>query len=323
MISGSVPASAFPLLAPNGSAGAPSYSFINSPTTGMYSAGANQLDFSTNGVAALLIDANQTFAMGSANSLIHTITANGTAVNGTSLVLKVNTTGGQTDSGGSFGITRTVGNGVLSISGSSSLSDGAVLTLNGGTSANPNLSVFSNAGSVSGTIDAAGNWTLGRASTTSNTITGGTSYTGTAIKGTTTNNSAGAGNVGEYIESVISVAVNAGTTATWTNLTSISLTAGDWQVTGVTAYDANGATITPGTGNNEMAVSVNSGTTTTDQIVGSNQLPLNTALNDRGQSIPSYRLSLAATTTVYLKMKMTYTVATPQQTGRLSAWRMR
>src|SRR4029077_4886616 len=54
---------------------------------------------------------------------------------------------------------------------------------------------------------------------------------GDQLLGTATNDNATAGNVGEYIESVIPAgAAIAITSATNTNLTSISLTAGDWDV---------------------------------------------------------------------------------------------
>jgi len=42
-------APSFPLLAPNGTAGAPSYSFSATPTTGMFKSGPNALDFSIQG----------------------------------------------------------------------------------------------------------------------------------------------------------------------------------------------------------------------------------------------------------------------------------
>jgi hypothetical protein len=47
-------------LAPNGGATTPSYSFANSPTTGMYSSATNTLDLSTAGVVRLSIAANGT-----------------------------------------------------------------------------------------------------------------------------------------------------------------------------------------------------------------------------------------------------------------------
>jgi hypothetical protein len=40
----------FPLLAPNGTAAVPSYSFTNSPATGLYSSGVNSFDISIAGV---------------------------------------------------------------------------------------------------------------------------------------------------------------------------------------------------------------------------------------------------------------------------------
>jgi hypothetical protein len=43
----------YPLLAPNGTAAAPSYAFTNSPSSGMYRAGAGLLDFAVNGFPVL------------------------------------------------------------------------------------------------------------------------------------------------------------------------------------------------------------------------------------------------------------------------------
>lgn len=51
----------FPLLAPNDTAGAPSYSFTNSTTTGVYRFAADSLGFSTNGVSAGHIDSSQSW----------------------------------------------------------------------------------------------------------------------------------------------------------------------------------------------------------------------------------------------------------------------
>src|ERR1041385_5412035 len=54
----------YPLLAPNGSAAAPSYSFTNFPSTGIYAAAGPSLLFSQNGTQALSITGAQlaTFA---------------------------------------------------------------------------------------------------------------------------------------------------------------------------------------------------------------------------------------------------------------------
>lgn len=148
----------------------------------------------------------------------------------------------------------------------------------------------------------------------------------TSVRGTTTNDNAPAGFVGEYIESVISTYTNLpGASNVWGNLTSISLTAGDWDVTGAMNWIVNGSTITSGIDLTEMAISVNSGATTTDQVQGSNQLSVlvPTTLTDRFAIVPSYRISIASTTTVYLKLISTYSVASPQYKCRLSARRVR
>lgn len=142
-------------------------------------------------------------------------------------------------------------------------------------------------------------------------------------KGTATNDSAAAGYIGEYIESVISSTTSIpGTTGQYGNLTSISLTTGDWELNGLMSLDnANSATITTFAG----AISVNTGNTTTDQIDGSNQADSATpgAGAIRSIAIPGYRLLLSTTTTVFLKMAVGFAVATPQYRCRISARRMR
>lgn len=54
-----IPTSDYPLLAPDGTAAAPSYSFANSASTGMYSPAANQLGLATNGSVALTLSSSQ------------------------------------------------------------------------------------------------------------------------------------------------------------------------------------------------------------------------------------------------------------------------
>ena len=63
-----------------------------------------------------------------------------------------------------------------------------------------------------------------------------------SLVGTTTNDSAAAGVVGQYISSYVS-ATSVPTTNTWGDLTSVSLTAGDWDVTVRMEFVQNGATI--------------------------------------------------------------------------------
>lgn len=145
--------------------------------------------------------------------------------------------------------------------------------------------------------------------------------------GTTTNDNAAAGSVGEYISSTVLVgsAVSL-TTSTTTNVTSISLTAGDWDVWGVINYAlAAGTTITTLTGSINTVSATNPtvpgfGSYVLDvwrsgsEIVGASNLirPLGTS-----------RISLASTTTVYLLARAAFTVSTMTAYGLIGARRVR
>lgn len=143
-------------------------------------------------------------------------------------------------------------------------------------------------------------------------------------KGTTTNNAAAAGNIGEYIESSVTSATNIpSTTGQYGDLTTISLTAGDWDVTSHAIYTLNGATMDVGAA--KLFISTGSaGNDTTGIAAGTtltNVMPP-TANSNTAAYIPSYRISLAATTTVRLKGRLEYTAGTPQYFCHLHARRM-
>lgn len=258
VVAGSVGPGAFPLLAPNGSAAAPSYSFSSSASSGMYLSGAAAVGFSAGGTKYLEISS-----------------------------IGVNVTAGQ----------------LFTQNGSSSLPGICVGT--GGTDG-----FYLSASNVIGIACGA-------------TSVATLSASGCAIKGTNTTDSAAAGYVGQYIESVISTFVNVpGATTVWGNLTSISLTAGDWDVSMVAAYAVSTAI-----GNTIIlqAISINSGATTTDQIDGSNQISTftpNATRNSFG-TIASYRISVGTTTTVYGKANLNYSAGNPQYQCRISARRVR
>lgn len=142
--------------------------------------------------------------------------------------------------------------------------------------------------------------------------------------GTATNDSAASGIIGERISSSVTTFTNmTGATGAWGNLTSMSLTAGDWDVTGIIEQFSNtGVGITA----NSLAISVNSGGTITDQVQGDNQSSFARPDSISGQcsgNVPVYRLSLASPTTVFLKANTTYASGNPQYKCRLSARRMR
>lgn len=145
--------------------------------------------------------------------------------------------------------------------------------------------------------------------------------TGSQLVGTTTNDNAAAGNVGEEITSniILGSAVSLSSTVS-ANLTSISLTAGDWEVeilpifTGTTtaAQLLSGIGTTTGTislsGGNFASVYPNQGTAFSAFLPG---CPL------------KKRVSLSATTTVFGVVQSTFGVGTNTAYGLLRARRIR
>lgn len=148
--------------------------------------------------------------------------------------------------------------------------------------------------------------------------------TGVAVHGTNTNNSASAGYVGEYVESVLSSLTNFPATTVWGDGTSISLTAGDWDVT--VLLDSPWNTSTINVFGPQVGVSSTSGNSSTGLVFGSNAAATSPpgSTGDSVVAIPSFRVSLASTTTYFLKVRMDYSGGTtPRYRARLSARRMR
>jgi hypothetical protein len=151
---------------------------------------------------------------------------------------------------------------------------------------------------------------------------GGNSTGGQLIgRGTATNDSAATGFVGEYISSSTANATPLASTTTFGNLVSITLTAGDWDVTAMGNVTNNGAAVT----GIEGAISSSSGNTTTDHVDGNNVVDgaLSTSVAEGGISIPNFRVQLTSSTVYYFKIKGTFITAVPTAKGRISARRMR
>lgn len=143
---------------------------------------------------------------------------------------------------------------------------------------------------------------------------------------TQTNDDAAAGRVGEYISS--SVAFGAAvslTNNTEANITSISLTAGDWDVCGVGWYFGDAATtVTATIGCISTASATLQGVGTTGRT---DQIYPGTAIYATGNnlSLPlvSQRVSIAATTTIYLVTLSKFAINTQVAYGQLWARRVR
>lgn len=142
------------------------------------------------------------------------------------------------------------------------------------------------------------------------------------VVGTNTNNNAAAGSVGEFVSSqVLSGSAVALANATAANVTSISLTAGDWDVYGVVqSAPAGTTTMTQLVG----AVTTTSATFTLPGSPGRFSHPYSTAAGVApGGATGPTRLSLGATTTVYLVAQATFAVSTCAAYGFIGARRIR
>lgn len=138
--------------------------------------------------------------------------------------------------------------------------------------------------------------------------------------GTSTNDNATAGNVGEYVSSVIpsgSAILLSGTT----NITSISLTAGDWDVSGEVWAVGSAATATVIGGGIET---VNNSFASVGDATARTNIPWNGSTP--GTIVFPFapcRVSLAATTTYYLNVSAALSAGSISAYGKLSARRAR
>jgi hypothetical protein len=148
---------------------------------------------------------------------------------------------------------------------------------------------------------------------------------GISLSGTNTNDSAAAGYVGQYIESNIPLASAVSLTSpNASNVTSISLTAGDWDVTGYVTYSPAATT------NFTLAFhSISETTGTQDSTTGgayniyrfpAGNVPV-AGFNTAG--VGPVRKLLASTTTIYLVAQATFTISTMAAFGILRARRVR
>lgn len=143
------------------------------------------------------------------------------------------------------------------------------------------------------------------------------------IVGTNTNNNTNAGNVGEYIEAeVLSGAPVSLTTGTTANITSITLTAGDWDVTGAVVFTPAGTTTVQ-----SLFASTNttSATLPTAPNKGAYFGVAASFTTGQGQiaNIGSRRYSVAGSTQVFLVANATFGVSTMTAFGIIHARRRR
>lgn len=141
--------------------------------------------------------------------------------------------------------------------------------------------------------------------------------------GTTTNNNAAAGKVGEYVSSSVLVgsAISL-TSATVASVTSIILSAGDWSVSGCVTFAAAGSTV-----GSRFAVAITISPGFFPTIGDENNVQILNLTFAAGQAcslnVGPMRLSLAGTTTVYLAAQSVFTTSTMTAYGFIGARRVR
>lgn len=145
-----------------------------------------------------------------------------------------------------------------------------------------------------------------------------TPSTTVGIKGTTLADNAQAGSVGESPTptNLTGVALTSGLAA---NVSSISLTAGDWDISGTVTYTPTGATQT------SAIVGIS---TTSATFLGTNTGSFNSATGisttqGSSWSTPTYRLNVSTTTSVFLIGYCGYTAGTVAGAGFLHVRRVR
>lgn len=136
------------------------------------------------------------------------------------------------------------------------------------------------------------------------------------IVGTTTNNNANAGSVGEYIENSSGGSAYGGGV---NSITSIDLTAGDWDVSAWCVVGIGTATTT------QMNATISASNSGINTPAGAYVIVpgLSNNFSNQAETIGPYRVSLSAPTTYYLNMAVTVTSGSVTVGGLLSARRVR
>jgi hypothetical protein len=120
------------------------------------------------------------------------------------------------------------------------------------------------------------------------------------LVGTTTNNNAAAGSVGEFLSSVVPLSAPAGiSSASSINVTSLSLTAGDWDVTGNAVINIAAGAASLGF----VWISSTSGTLPDASLYSG----IVSTFTQFSAAVPSLRFSLSGTTTIYLTVYSNFT----------------
>lgn len=141
-------------------------------------------------------------------------------------------------------------------------------------------------------------------------------------KGTTTNDNAATGYIGEYVSSTVNSSPGVSlSTGTGANVTSISLTAGDWDVSGLVLYNPGATTVC------SLSYAAITSTSATVPALTTGQASLECASKVAntiwGVVAPRIRISISSTTTLYLVANANFTTSTLVAGGTITARRQR
>lgn len=145
--------------------------------------------------------------------------------------------------------------------------------------------------------------------------------TGLQLKGNNTNTAPPAGFIGERIVatvgngSPVSISNNS-----VTNITSVALTAGVWDISAVAGYTGGGGAVTGTQTTLTISTANNTAGTLGDARVDTPTVP--TVGSDMSMTIPNVRVLLSGNTTYYMNVIVKYTVGTVTGYGRISAVRV-
>lgn len=150
------------------------------------------------------------------------------------------------------------------------------------------------------------------------------------ITGTTTNDAAAAGSVGELLTANVTsgAPVTGAATTVAVNITSLSLTAGDWDVSAHCNYALTGVTATVyscglGTTTGVQLSAAGGGGVGTDPLTQQAATFGTTITGTQSQKVGPVRVTLASTTTIFLVTNNTFSAGTYNTYGTLRARRMR
>lgn len=180
-------------------------------------------------------------------------------------------------------------------------------------------------------------WVLCEGTTlgTNNAISVSATSAAVTIRGTTTNDAAATGFVGETVKgSTLFASRIALSTGTAANIASVALTAGDWDISGAIGFIQSGTTNITGLlasisatsatvpANSTFCVPNSSGEYRTERDFGSSGfVPAGNFIIDL--AIPRYRVSLSGSATLYLVARSSFTVSANEAFGFIEARRMR